>query len=107
MVRTKKQQHGDFVELMNKVEDLTNDYEIEETKMNNKGYDYKRKKRNYGRFVLTAKKKDDGEYVESKGGSSKQTKAQKEFQKEVEKVGKKYVVKRKTGYEDVFEEFND
>ncbi len=48
MARTKKQQQGDLGEFMSKVDDLANDYDIEETSVNNKGYDYKRKKRNYG-----------------------------------------------------------
>jgi hypothetical protein len=48
MVRTKKQQKGDFGEEMSKFEARANDYEVIETKKNNKGFDYKKKKINYG-----------------------------------------------------------
>jgi len=44
MVRTKKQQQGDFGETESIAEDIANGYEIKETKKNNKGYDYQRRK---------------------------------------------------------------
>ena len=44
MARTKKQHQGDYAETEAIVEDMANDYEVETTARNNKGFDYKRKK---------------------------------------------------------------
>ncbi len=36
---------------MNKIEDLADDYEVESTQKNNKGYDYRRRKIDYGKVA--------------------------------------------------------
>ena len=95
MTRTKNQRKGDAGEEISIARDtIWNNYDVKRTPKNNKGYDYQRRKSKLFWGWRKMARKSRWEYVEVKTGKARQTKSQKEFEKEVRNKGGKYTVER-------------